>query len=144
MNLKPGQDIPLAIFFYIFTALVPLLYVFYGLKKRNKTLLWIALILIAAAALTFKYYFSLGHPEITLTSVGIVMILVAYISIQFLKTPKYGITFKEESEEDNFIKTNAEALLVAQSFSQGATEQGTQTDGFGGGKSGGGGAGGNY
>lgn len=144
MNLKPGQDIPLAFVFYIFTAIVPLVYMFYGLKKKNKILLWIGLILIAAAVLTFKYYFSLGHPEITLTSAGIIMILVAYVSIKYLKTPKYGITFEEEADEDNFLKTNAEALLVAQSFSRGAVEQPEQTEGFSGGQSGGGGAGGGF
>ncbi|MFA6150418.1 MAG: hypothetical protein WC716_03790 [Chitinophagaceae bacterium] len=144
MSLKPGQDIPLAFVFYIFTAGVPLVYVFFGLKRKDKILLWIGLVLIAAAVLTFKYYFSLGHPEITLTTAGIIMILVAYVSIKYLKIPKYGITFEEEADEDNFLKTNAEALLVAQSFSRGSTELPEQTEGFGGGQSGGGGAGGGF
>jgi hypothetical protein len=142
MHLAQGEDIPLAFLFYILTALVPVLYVFYGLKRKDKVLLWIGLVLIAAAALTFKYYFSLGHPEITLTVAGIIMIAISYLSIKYLKTPRYRITFEEEKDEDNFLKTNAEALVIAQSFSQqGQSNQQQNTTEFGGGDFGGAGAG---
>jgi uncharacterized membrane protein YgcG len=145
MNLKPGQDIPFAFFFYGFTAIVPLLYVFYGLKKKDKILLWTGLVLIAVAVITFKYYFSLGHPEITLTSAGVIMILIAYAAIKYLKTPKYGITFDEDTDSDDFLKTNAEAMLVAQTFAHpgAAAAKGNDFE-FGGGESGGGGAGGSF
>ena len=140
LELKPGEDIPLAFVFYILTAIVPLAYVYYGLKKKDKTLLWMGLILVAAAALTFKNYFSLGHPEITLTIAGAIMIAIAYAAIQYLKTPKHGITFKEEPDEDSFLRSNAEALLIAQTFTQQNTSPSNSTE-FGGGTFGGGGAG---
>ena len=44
MHLSVGQDIPLAILFYLFTALVPFCYIFWGLKQKNKILLWLGLL----------------------------------------------------------------------------------------------------
>lgn len=138
MVLLPGMDVPMAFVFYAFTALVPLIYLYFALKNKDKLLLLVSLLLIAAAALTFKYYFSLGHPEITLTLAGLVMILVAYASIRYLKEDKKGITFKDDSDEDNFIKSHAESLIIAQSF--GAKSADPNMD-MGGGTFGGGGSG---
>ncbi len=142
LKLNKGEDIPLAFLFYILTAIVPLVYVYYGLKNKDKLLLWIGLILIVIAALTFKNYFSLGHPEIILTLSGFIMIVIAYVSIRILKTPKYGITFEEEPDEDNFLKSNAEAMMIAQNFGQ--NEQTSSDTKFGGGNFGGAGSGGNF
>lgn len=144
MDLQPGEDIPIAFVFYILTAVVPLGYIYFGLKRKNKTLLWSGLVLLAASALTFKYYFNMGHPEITLTVTGIVLILVAYFSIKFFKTPKYGITFEEQIDEDSFLKTNAEALIIMESLTQNTGQSSQGGVDFGGGESGGAGSGGSY
>lgn len=143
LDLSAGGDIPMAFVFYAFTAVVPLLYLFFGLKNRDRLMVWVALLLTAVAVLTFKYYFSLGHPEITLTLAGIVMVVLAYVSIKYLTTDKHGITFKDDPNEDNFLKTNAEALVIAQSFgaSQVQTQSGVE---MGGGDFGGGGSGGKF
>lgn len=142
VQLNDGENIPLAFVFYILTAIVPLFYIYYGLKRKDKILLWTGLILVALAVLTFKYYFSLGHPEITLTLVGSLLIAIAYFSIKFLKTPQYGITFEEDYDEDNFLKSNAEALVIAQQMGgQQQTQSGPE---FGGGGFGGAGSGGNF
>ena len=70
------------------------------------------------------------------------MILIAYFSIKYLNTDKHGITFKEDVNEDNFLKKNAEALIIAQSFSaQASNQHQNDTTNFGGGDFGGGGAG---
>jgi hypothetical protein len=140
LDLTSGQDIPMAAIFYTFTALVPLAYLFFGLKNKDKLMVWVALLLTAAAVLTFKYYFSLGHPEVTLTLAGLVMIALAYGSIKYLATDKYGITFKDDPNEDNFLKSNAEALVIAQSFGTHAQPTDTGVD-VGGGQFGGGGSG---
>lgn len=142
LKLNTGEDIPLAFVFYILTAIVPLTYIYFGLKRKDKTLLWIGLILVAAAALTFKNYFSLGHPEIALTISGMVMIIVAYAAIRYLKTPKHGLTFKEEIDEDSFLRSNAEALLIAQTFTPHTTPSSDPE--LGGGSFGGAGSGGSF
>lgn len=141
MTLAEGEDIPFAILFYFLTALVPITYVWFGLKRKDKILLWIGLLLVAVSTLTFKHYFSLGHPEITLTLAGSIMIVIAYLSIKYLKTPRYGITFEEENDEDNFFKTNAEALSIAQTFTGQAQSSEQSSTELGGGDFGGGGAG---
>jgi hypothetical protein len=144
MNLQPGENIPFAFVFYILTAIVPLAYTYFGLKQKDKTLLWSGLILVAASVLTFKYYFSLGHPEITLTVLGIILIVVAYYAINYFKAPKHGITFAELIDEDSFLKSNAEALIVLESLTQNSTQLPQEGIEFGGGQSGGAGSGGNY
>ncbi len=141
LELGPGQDIPMALLFYAFTALVPLAYLFFGLKRKDKLMVWVALLLIAVAVLTFKYYFSLGHPEVTLTIAGLVMMSLAYGSIKYLATDKHGITFKDDPNEDNFFKTNAEALMISQSFSQPTVQSTDAGVEMGGGQFGGGGSG---
>lgn len=144
MDLQLGENIPLAFVFYILTAAVPLLYIYFGLKQKDKTLLWSGLVLLAASALTFKYYFSLGHPEIALTTAGIVLIIVAYLSIKYFKTPKHGITFEEQIDEDSFLKSNAEALIIVDSLTQKSASIPQDGVEFGGGQSGGAGSGGSY
>ena len=116
------------------------MYLFFGLRAKDKLLVWVALLLIAISALTFKYYFSLGHPEVSLTIAGLVMMALAYVSIKYLVTDKKGITFKDDPNEDNFLKTNAEALVIAQSFGTHAQPTDTGVE-MGGGEFGGGGSG---
>ncbi len=140
LDLNEGQDIPMALIFYAFTAFVPLLYLFFGLRSKDKLMVWAALLLIAVSAITFKYYFSLGHPEVSLTIAGIMMIVLAYASIKYLINDKNGITFKDDPNEDNFLKTNAEALVIAQSFGTHAQPIDTGVE-MGGGQFGGGGSG---
>lgn len=143
MHLAGGEDIPMAYLFYGLTVLVPIIYIYLGLKLKDKTLLWVGLLVIAFSVFTFKYYFSLGHPEITLTSAGIILIAIAYFSIKYLKTPKHGLTFKEELDEDSFLKTNAEALATVQAFTQSTPNQSDDLK-FGDGQSGGAGSGGAF
>jgi hypothetical protein len=144
LDLSMGQDIPMAVIFYTFTALVPLGYLFYGLKKKDKLMVWVALLLIAISVLTFKYYFSLGHPEITLTTAGLLMILLAYASIRYLNEDRYGITFKDDPNEDDFLKSNAEALIIARSFGSAPAQPSGGGVEFGGGEFGGAGSGDKY
>lgn len=144
LDLSLDGDIPMAFVFYAFTAIVPIVYLIFALRNKDKLLLLVSLLLIAIAALTFKYYFSLGHPEVTLTLAGMVMVCVAYISIRSLKTDKKGITFKDDPNEDTFFRSNAEALIIAQSFSSPAqTTNGNGVE-MGGGDFGGAGSGGKY
>ena len=140
LELNVGEDIPFAFFFYTYTAIVPLVYIFLGLKDKNKVLLQSGLILVVVSVATFKYYYSLGHQEITLTISGIVMIVVAWLSIRYLKVPKFGITYIEDINENTVENFDAEALLTAQTFLNTQSQPGNNTTEFGGGKFGGGGA----
>lgn len=141
MHLAEGEDIPLAFIFYIFTAAVPLVYVWKGLQHKDRTMLTSGLILVAVAVLTFKYYFSLGHPEISLTIAGAVMILVAYFATRYFRTPQFGITYAEDKAIEKGM-LNFESVIIGQTVSAGThAEHGFE---FGGGKSGGAGADGDF
>lgn len=138
LQLEEGSDIPLAFIFYTFTVLIPLLYLYMGIKNRDRIMLRSGLLLVALSVLTFKYYYSLGHHEISLTLAGICMITVSYLTMVYLKKSASGFTSKND---DAVLNTDLESALIAQTFSGKNNEQGFD---FGGGKSGGGGAGGNF
>jgi uncharacterized membrane protein YgcG len=141
-SLFPGYSIPFAFIFYVFTAAIPLVYLYAALKNKDRLLLRIGLLLVALSVLTFKYYFSLGHHEVTITIAGAIMVIIAYVSIRILKKNTYGLTYQEDTTEDMPGSANAEALLIAQTFGPKVTPE--KEFEFGGGKFGGGGAGGNF
>ena len=132
---EEGKDIPIAIVFFIFTAIIPLLYIYYALKTKDRLILLTGIIITVFSALTFKARFSVGHPEILLTLVGALVIFIAYISIKYLKTPKHGFT---NDADQNFEEL--EALAIVQTFKPSHAANDSKIE-MGGGKFGGGGAG---
>jgi uncharacterized membrane protein YgcG len=140
--LFPGFHMPFSFIFWIFTALTPLGYVYFGLKIHDRLLLRIGLLMIALSVLTFKYYFSVGHHEVTLTVAGAILLLVAYYAIRYLKNNSGKFTYQADRSDDNPGFQGTEALVIAQTASGSVVPE--KDFGFGGGKFGGGGAGGNY
>ncbi|SHL21143.1 hypothetical protein SAMN05444266_102463 [Chitinophaga jiangningensis] len=128
--------------FWVSTVLIPLVYLFFGIYRKNRTLLRSGLVLVAAMVFTIRYYHSIAPLEVAMTLAGVAMILIAYILIRYLKTPKNGFT-SEEVDEDQAAAVQLESLIIAQTFNKvGAPPK----DGFefGGGDGGGGGASGGY
>lgn len=121
VSLGQSEDIPLAYFFYLFTFITPLVYIFLGLKKRNYVLLRVGLFIAAVSVITFKYYYSLGYHEISLMVSGVVLILLVIVSIKILKRNKSGITEKEIWESE-FSKLNVEGLLWSEIAPNGKPE----------------------
>lgn len=138
------SQVPLAFVFYAFTALIPPLYLYFGLKNRDRLLLRTGMVLLAMAVFTFKYYFSLGHTEIMITGAGALLVTFAYVTIRFLKREQMPFTYAKdvaESEEGPEL----EILVINETFAasvQGQTP--VKENAFGGGQFGGGGSGGNY
>jgi hypothetical protein len=137
--LPKGEDIPLAIVFYLFTAIIPLIYIYWGLKTKNRHLLLTGLGITAIAALTFKNYFSLGHPEILFTAIGTLLIVLSWLFINYLKVPKNGFTFLPDKDFREL-----EALALVQSFGKADAAAPKQEFEFGGGQFGGGGSGSDF
>lgn len=135
-------QIPLAWLFYITTAITPLLYIYFGIIKKDRLQLQLGMMLITFAVFTFKYYFSLGHHEISITLAGVIMIGVAWLVNKLLKTPKIGLTVNKESIEKEFNIADAEALVIAETMGKGPTQQDNLE--FGEGNFGGGGSGGKF
>ncbi len=140
MNLEiaEGGDIPFAFIFYTLTALIPVAYLYFGIKNKDIVLLRVSLIVLAFSAFTFKYYFSLDHPEITLTLAGIVLIGIAISLMRYLKTIRNGFT-RENIMTEKWGSMNAEAFFISQTMG-GNQPNLEHTDMPGGGASGGGGA----
>jgi hypothetical protein len=145
---QAASGVPFAWFFYCFTFLLPWVYLWVALRRKDRVMLWVGMVLVILAVLTYKYYFSLAPPEVSLTVAGALLIAMAYLAIRWLKNPlaqiRYGLTYEEDEEGSPSGLLNAEALFIAQTVGPAAPTQPDNTLEFGGGDFGGGGAGGRY
>lgn len=142
LYLEEGQDIPLAFLFYALTVIIPVVYLYVAIRKRDIVLLRVSLAVLAFSVFTFKYYFSLGHPEITLTSAGAVLIIVALLVSRYLRTPRDGFT-REKVLSEKWAESNPEAFVISQTLGGNKIVPDESFQG-GGGDFGGGGASGSY
>lgn len=142
LYLEDGNDIPFAIIFYALTVLIPIGYLYFGIRNKDIVLLRVSLIVLAFSVFTFKFYFSLGHPEITFTIAGFVLLAVSILLLNYLKKPRNGFT-RENILSEKWAKLNAEAFIISQTM---GGNQVTVKDEFsgGGGSFGGGGSSGGY
>lgn len=125
--------------FWFFTFTIPLFYIYKGLKDKNRLLLSIGLLAIAAGVATFRYYFHVIPMEIAAIIGGVVLLSTAYFSIRYLKNNKTPFTY-DEAEGDKPFYQHAESLIIAQTFGNQQTQEGEKPL-FGGGDFGGGGGG---
>lgn len=145
MNLyiAPDSDIPFAFLFYFLTVMIPIVYLYAGIRNKDLVLLRISLVALAFSVFTFKYYYSTGHHEITFTISGALLIIVSITLLRYLKIIRNGFT-RENILSDKWANSNAEAFIISQTLggNKGVpTEAPTQG---GGGSFGGGGASGEF
>jgi uncharacterized membrane protein YgcG len=115
LDIMPGEDIPFAFLFYGLTVIVPIVYLYFGIRNKDSVLLRVSLLVIAFSVFTFKYYFSLGHPEFTLTAAGLILVAVTLFLFRYLKTPKRGYT-RENILKEKWAEANPEALIISQTM----------------------------
>lgn len=141
LQLGLHDTIPMAWLFWIFTAVIPPAYIFYGIKNKDLLFIRTGLLLIAVTIFTVRYYYSVLDVEVAMVIAGVILIAISYTLIRYLKTPRHGFTFANTGYAAKDM-LNAEALIIAQTFGEKATvDSGVQ---FGGGSSGGGGATGSF
>ncbi|GLU52440.1 hypothetical protein [Dyadobacter frigoris] len=133
-----APQIPFSALFYILTTTIPLTYIYFGLKNKDRILLITGLLTTAFSAFTYRYYFDIIPMEIILILAGFVLIILTISCIYYFKTARFGLS-DEKSEGQNIA--NLEALLIAHQFGQAPTGDHLN---FGGGDFGGGGAGNSY
>jgi len=144
LDLAPGEDIPFAFVFYFLTSVIPLIYLLIGLRKKNIILIRTGVLILFASVITFKYYYSSGHTEFTLTLAGSVVLGLAIWALNYLKTMKHGYT-REQLLSDKWSNLNAESILVSSTMGGNASIEEPMNDvDLGGGEFGGGGAGDQY
>ncbi len=141
MQILPGQDIPLSIFFYVFTAVIPVVYIYSGIVKKNYTLLNCGLLAAAASIATFRYYFSIAPIEIALIAGGVLLLVITGLTYRVLKVPVNGITTAEDTSSAPWFSKDVEAIIIAQAAAHQAAIKPADESMFGDGKFGGGGAG---
>lgn len=139
LYLEEGQDIPYAIIFYALTAIVPVVYLYFGIRKKDLVLIRVSLIVIAFSVFTFKYYFSLGHPEVSLTLAGAILITVAMGLFRYLRINRSGFT-RENLIKEKWAGANPEAFVISQTLGGNKPLEGEAVEMGGGGQSGGGGS----
>ena len=140
LSLSVSPQVAFAPMFYFFTAIIPMAYIFFGLRYRDRLIMILGLITLGFSIFTYRFYFSILPVEIALTLGGILLIGLSAGLIQYLKTEKKGFTYQPDDEFEGF---NLEAMLMSQLVQSKISQQG-DTFRFGGGDTGGGGAGGNY
>lgn len=109
-------ETPFAWFFWIFTFIVPVLYLFYALKNKQRILLWISLLCLCFSLFTFRSYHHVLPPEVGLILGGLVLFAIAFFSIKRLKNKESGLTFKPDRISNSNTFLNAEALIIASTF----------------------------
>jgi uncharacterized membrane protein YgcG len=140
LYLGPDQDIPFAIIFYILTAIIPIVYLYLGIHTKDVVLIRVSIFLVALSAFTFKYYFSFGHPEITLTIAGGLVLTITLLLLNYLKISKYGYT-RENLLSEKWGDMNVEAFIISQTVGGNQVDAvASQGDSGGGGEFGGGGS----
>lgn len=138
--ISTSPQVAFALLFYFFTTVIPIAYICFGLRYRDRLILILGIITLGFSIFTYRFYFSLIPIEIALTLGGILLIALSGGLIHYLKTAKHGFTYQPD---DEFEGLNLEAMLMSQIIQSKIPQQG-DTFRFGGGDSGGGGAGGKY
>ncbi|PUZ30420.1 hypothetical protein GA0116948_101447 [Chitinophaga costaii] len=138
-------DSPIALgwLFWLFSTVVPLVYLYFGIKNKDAILIRTSLILVAAAVFTIRYYHHLLPFEWALLLGGLLLVGITYMLIRYLKTPKHGFSDEPEQNASRFGKLQLEALIITQTIHAPAHSEGSHFD-YGGGSGGGGGAGGTF
>jgi hypothetical protein len=140
LELKEGESVPFGWIFWILTVLLPAVYIFRGIQKRDVILLRTGLILVAAIIFTIRYYYHVAPIEIAMSIGGAIMIVVAYFITKYLTPPRHGFTHAEPNDPQLAGLLQVESLIVAQTFHHTPTPEADKHFDFGGGSGGGGGA----
>jgi hypothetical protein len=143
LDLKEGQGIPFGWLFWIFTIVIPFLYLSRGIQKKDIVLMRSGLVLIPVIIFTVRYYYHILPVEAAMIVGGVAMIAIGYSLIRYLSKPKHGFTDEEIDNAHPNTAKQLESLVIAQTFAQTKTQANNNTA-FGGGSGGGGGAGGDF
>lgn len=146
LNIKitSNEDIPFALFFNVFTIIVPLLYIGFGLKQHNRIYLWIGFVTFGFSIYTIRYYHAILPVEIALTLGGLVLFALSYFCIKKLKDKTTGITFQPDRFIDSSDFMHTEALILTSQFGLKPEEIPQSKMEFGDGDFSGGGSGGTF
>ena len=136
------ETVAMAWLFWGFTFIIPIAYIYSGLMRKDRWMLNIGLVCVAASILSYRFYFHVLSLEVAAIFGGAVLLAIAYFSIKYLNKNKTDYTY-EQDDNNKSLFANSEALILAQSFGH-QTPTADDKPIFGGGDFGGGGASDNY
>lgn len=138
LNLYGNEQMNMSVLFWFFTFAIPFAYIFTGFKRKDRWMLDIGLGSVALAILSYRYYFHILPLEIAAIAGGAVLLIISYVSINYLNKHDTAYTYQEDEDNKSVLK-NTEALIIAQSFAHKIPTSDDKTI-FGGGDFGGAGA----
>lgn len=141
---EPNREIPLGSLFYFATFAIPVLYIYLGLKQKDRTFFWIGLLSLALGFATIRYYYSILPIEIALLLGGTVLFVITYFSIRTIRDKTTGITFNEDKNLNPMAFEIVKNILVNANMHATITTNQESPMEFGGGGFSGGGSGGNF
>lgn len=133
------ETVPMGWFFWLLTFSVPFVYIFIGLRRKDRHMLDLGLVCVAASVFSFRYYFHVMPLTWAAVISGAVLFVTAYFSIRYLRKTEGAYTYEEDT--DTSLLQEVEQQLIEQTIvnQPGATPD--KPASFGGGQFGGGGAG---
>ena len=129
------------------TTLLPLVALLLGLLRRDRALLWYAVLTGIASILTLKYYIHLGHLAEELTAAGLALTGFAFFLLRWLRKGdgrRRGAYTAEPLLEPHLYGLDAEALAALQPVAPTPRAEAPAGPTPGGGSFGGGGSSGGY
>ena len=143
LSLGEGEDIPFAMLFYAFTAVLPVVLLVRGVQVRNLMFLRLGILMLSMSILTFwHYYFSWILPEVLLTVAGAMVLGTTAWLFGYLKIARNGFT-RDKLLSKTTLGANVAAFAVSQTLGGNVTKPDDSFKG-GGGSFGGGGASGEF
>ncbi len=139
-----SERIPFGWIFWTITVMLPPVYIYFGLLKKNVILIRSGLVLAIAGILTVWHYYHPIPPEYALVIGGVVVLAISWFLTSYLSSPKNGFTYKSLPGNTLMEELQLESLIISESTSgigRPPVNTGTQ---MGGGEFGGGGASGNF
>jgi hypothetical protein len=111
-----SPEIPFALLFWVFTFIVPVVYLVFSLKNKDRIMLWIGFLALCFSFFTFRMYHHVLPPEVALTIGGLAVFVFTYFAIKKTKYNETGITFKEDRFSNPNAFANLQTLVVASQF----------------------------
>ncbi|WP_306352535.1 hypothetical protein [Flavobacterium sp. '19STA2R22 D10 B1'] len=111
-----SPEIPFAFFFWGFTFIIPIVYLIFALRNKDRILLWMGCLAFCFSIFTFRSYHHILPTEVMLTFCGLLLFAFTYFFIKKIKDNVVGLTFKPDRFDNPNALLNAEALLIASAF----------------------------
>lgn len=137
---SPAPEIPFAAIFWLLTFGVPALYLYGGIKQRDRSLLFLGSVAVVCSVITLHQYHPFLSVEWMMIGGGLLLVGSTYRLIKGLKQPKAGFVSVADAEQEEHV--GLEAVVLAQLTQQ--TQNADHGVRLGGGDFGGGGAGDQY